>query len=378
MHEPPLRVMFLYWGRRGALSRFTLEVGRAALADPRLAATISTSRQNENFETYKEFGDALVPIDTFQHSFGAATMAWRLPQISRDLTERIQRDQTQAVIELMPHIWSPLIAPAIKRAGARYITIMHDGVQHPGDPTSWIKVWTDRTLSQADLVLTLSAFAAGQIAAAGKAPRSKIVSLFHPDLTYGVPKPPSAPSPDRPFRLLFLGRILPYKGLPLFLDSLDLLRQEGVSVDVGVFGEGDLGKCAARLSAMNAEVLNRWLSEPEIGAILSRFDAVVLSHTEASQSGVAASAFGAGLPVITTPLGGLVEQVIEGKTGIVARRADPYALAFAIKRLVLDPQLYLALTSQIKETRPQRSMAQFVREVSGHARWITEETHEAL
>ena len=54
-----LRVMFLYWGRRGALTSFTLGVGRAALADPAIAATISVSRQNENFGAYKEFGTAL-------------------------------------------------------------------------------------------------------------------------------------------------------------------------------------------------------------------------------------------------------------------------------------------------------------------------------
>jgi hypothetical protein len=83
------------------------------------------------------------------------------------------------------------------------------------------------------------------------------------------------------------------------------LRAEGVPVSVGVFGEGALVESAARLDAMGAEVVNRWLTEPEIGTILQRYQALVLSHIEASQSDVAATAFGAGLPVIATPDGPL-------------------------------------------------------------------------
>ena len=67
----PARVMFLYWGRRGALSQFALEVGRAAVGDERLSATVSFSRQNESFESCRDFGPALFPVDTFQTNAGA-------------------------------------------------------------------------------------------------------------------------------------------------------------------------------------------------------------------------------------------------------------------------------------------------------------------
>jgi hypothetical protein len=72
--------------------------------------------------------------------------------------------------------------------------------------------------------------------------------------------------------------------------------KECISVEVGVFGEGTLGASTKWLSAMGAEVINRWLTENEIAAILPRYHALVLSYTEASQSAVVAAAFGAGLP----------------------------------------------------------------------------------
>jgi glycosyltransferase involved in cell wall biosynthesis len=175
------------------------------------------------------------------------------------------------------------------------------------------------------------------------------------------------PQPGAPLRLLFLGRIMPYKGLSLFVDMVECLRRDGFAVEAGVAGEGALGSEAGRLAALRAEVINRWLSEDEIGALLSRYHAVVLSHTEASQSGVAAAAFGSGLPVIATPVGGLIEQVDDGRTGVLAEGVDGKSLARAAKRLVLDPALYSQLQANIAKSRQARSMAAFVEGCAAYA-----------
>ena len=117
---------------------------------------------------------------------------------------------------------------------------------------------------------------------------------------------------------------------------------------------------------MRAEVVNRWLSNAEIAAVLPRYHAMVLAHTEASQSGIAATALGAGLPVIATPVGGLIEQIQDGQTGCLATRATAPALAEAAKRLLLDPVLYRAICNNIVQTRGERSMARFVEDCVSH------------
>jgi glycosyltransferase involved in cell wall biosynthesis len=277
------------------------------------------------------------------------------------LTARLRQDRTKVVIDLMPHVWSSFMVPAIHAAGARYAPIIHDSESHPGDyRTGLVKRVLDRSIRRADVVLTLSEAVTARLAAVGQVRRHKLVTLFHPDLGYGSAASRQPPEPGAPLRLLFMGRIMPYKGLPLFLDAVDILRADGHSVEVGVFGEGPLGACAERLSAMKAEVVNRWLSKAEIAAVLPRFHAMVLSHTEASQSGIAATALGAGLPVITTPVGGLIEQIKDGHTGSVATRIAGPALAEAAKRLLLDPVLYRAICSTIAQSRGDRSMARFV------------------
>ena len=359
--DQPRRVMFLYWGRRG-LSKLAAEIARTAAADPGLAATISVSRQNDDFAAFADCGSALFPIDTFSHDSGALTYAWRIPLLRRQLARRIARDRTEVVIELMPHVWSPFMASAIHAAGARYATIVHDADTHPGDRrTGAVKRLLDRAARQADVVFTLSQFVATRLAASGRLPPDRLCNLFLPDLTYAPMRERRPPGSDAPFRLLFMGRILPYKGLALFLDAVDLLHADAIPVEVGVFGDGPLGACASRLAALQAEIANHWLTDAEIAATLPRYHAMILSHTEASQSGVAAVALGAGLPVVATPVGGLVEQITDGHTGMLAARADAPALAPAIRTLLLDPPLYAKVCRGIAETSAQRSVTRFVR-----------------
>ena len=352
--------MFLYWGRRG-LTQFVLELARDVHVRFPTSSTVSVSRQNECFDQFEQLGSRQFPITTFPTPLGAVTQLWRLPSVRDNLIARLLADDTQAVIDLMPHVWSVSIVDAIKATGAKYIPIVHDATVHPGDYRSrFAKAHLDRAWSRADRVITLSRAVSSGLIASGGVDRGLISTLFHPDLTYSSMNRSRAI--DVPLRLLFLGRIMPYKGLGLFLDAVDILRAQGIAVHVGVCGEGNLAEHESRLAAQNAEVINRWLETEEIGTLLSRYHAVALSHTEASQSGVAATALGGGLPAIATPVGGLIEQVIEGKTGVVALRVDASAFAEAAARLVGEPGLHPRLCAGIVASRAQRSMARFVDE----------------
>lgn len=365
-HVDPVRVMFLYWGRRG-LSRFALDAARAAHTNPKMVACLSVSRQNESFSAFTAFEGTLVPIDTFATNMGAMAQAWRIPLIRRQLAKYVAENRIGVVIELLPHVWSPLILPAIRSAGARYVTIIHDADPHPGDATSVVKFILDQVMHTADHVVTLSDAVACRIATSRRIPSSKMFTLFLPDFDFGATRVCRAPMPGEALKIAFLGRIMPYKGLPLFIDTIELLRREGIAVEAGVFGEGALGGNEARLTNLGVEVVNRWLTDVEIGAILPRFHALMLTHTEASQSGIAAAAFGAGLPVIASPVGGLVEQVKDGINGMLATSTDAPAMAVAVKRLLQDPRLYDQVCRNLHDARADRSMARFVDECVAQA-----------
>jgi glycosyltransferase involved in cell wall biosynthesis len=106
-------------------------------------------------------------------------------------------------------------------------------------------------------------------------------------------------------------------------------------------------------------VQNRWIADDEVGAILARHHAVALPHNECSQSGVAAAALGAGLPLVGSRIGGLAEQVRDGATGVLAQGTDATIIAAAIRRLAADRKLYAGIRAHIRNSAWERSMRRF-------------------
>jgi glycosyltransferase involved in cell wall biosynthesis len=104
-------------------------------------------------------------------------------------------------------------------------------------------------------------------------------------------------------------------------------------------GRGTSGSLGPRLKALGAEIDNRWIGHDEVAGIMASYDAVVLPNIEASQSGVAATGLGHGVPVIATPAGGIVEQVRDGETGLLAESISAEALAASLRRFVADSVL---------------------------------------
>lgn len=358
----PIDLMFMYLGRRGALGRFTLELAQCAAKLEGLQSRIVVSQFGELTEEIKRTGAEVLELPTFEGRNPVALVRNFL-WARNALIEEIKRKRPAAVITLMPHIWTPLLMKAIKRRGVLYASITHDVVAHPGDGTAAMLPWLLRDAKQADLTLTLSRAVADRLLTLGIVKAEKTRTLFHPDLNFGSERANRRRNLNRPFRLLFFGRIMIYKGLPLLIEAVRLLRAEGVAVELGVAGAGNLSDVRVHLNEIDAEIVNRWLEDSEIGSLLARYDAVVCSHVEASQSGVAATAFGNLIPVVATPVGALVEQVVDGKTGVLANSVSARSLAVAIRRLMEEPHLYERITSNLTATVEERSMARFVKEL---------------
>ncbi len=360
--DEPTRIAFLYLGRRGALGRFVMELAAATIEFERLETSIAVSLQNACTPKLMEITGRVLALDTFRRATPFSIVSSFLT-VRRNLLNRLEVDRPSAVVTLMPHIWTPLLAPAIRGLGVRYVTVIHDAVSHPGDPTGMVTPWLVREARFADMVVTLSRTVADRLISARKAPAGRVLPLFHPDLTFGMPPAARTREPGRPLRLLFFGRILPYKGLPLLIDAIEMLRAEGIVVELGVAGLGNIGADRRRLKALGAEVTNRWIEDDEIRPLLARYDAIALSHIEASQSGVAAAAFGNCMPVVGMPVGGIAEQVVDGRTGVMAHRANARSFADAVHRLAVDLPLYQRISRHLKETALDRSMGRFIDEL---------------
>jgi glycosyltransferase involved in cell wall biosynthesis len=143
--------------------------------------------------------------------------------------------------------------------------------------------------------------------------------------------------------VLFAGRLSHEKGV-------DTLARATAHLDPGLrvalAGEGpelDAVQAAARGSEDRIRLLGR-LPKHEVQALLADALALALpARWHENQPMIVLEAFAAGVPVVTTALGGLPELVQDGVTGLVVPPDDPDALAAALNRLHRDPQAAFAM-----------------------------------
>jgi glycosyltransferase involved in cell wall biosynthesis len=108
-------------------------------------------------------------------------------------------------------------------------------------------------------------------------------------------------------------------------------------LEVRVVGVGPESAALAELRALpGVSVENRWVPEAELGALMAWADALVLSHRESSQSGVAAAAIAAGRWLVATRVGGMTEQ-LKGESLAVMCDPEAGSLCAALAGLLATP-----------------------------------------
>jgi glycosyltransferase involved in cell wall biosynthesis len=168
---------------------------------------------------------------------------------------------------------------------------------------------------------------------------------------------------------LFLGLIRPYKGVDLMIDAL--ARQPGGSGwMLVVAGEpwGELGSAIEeQVRHLGAEPRIQlrlgWLPETEIPRYLAASDLVVLPYRSASQSAVAPLALAAGIPVLSTRVGGLPEVVEDGVNGVLVEPDSSEKLAAAFE--MLDRQRLEELAAGACRTRKRLTWDGYAAELEG-------------
>lgn len=359
-----LRVLVWYWGRTGAGPLYTLELLRSLAAQPDLQVAGSIAEGNALHDATAALGLPLECVPTYndRKSFARATL--RLPLLRHRFARFLRAQKFDLVFSTMSHLWTPLLVDCVTASGAAYIPVLHDAQPHPGEAQPLWRWRRQREIEAARHLVTLSSAVADGVARQNYFPRDRISVI-----PYGIPAMAGARQEarlfptTRPFRFLFFGRIMAYKGLALLAAAYRLLRTQTTQpCELWIVGAGDLTPYQTALAGLpDCTIVNRWLSDTEITGYLNEADAVVLPYTEASQSGVTSQAYAAGLPVIVTPVGGLAEQVVPDQTGLRATAATAEAVAAAMFQM-LDPIRYEGMGKAVAAFRTQNTfMAQGAR-----------------
>ena len=152
--------------------------------------------------------------------------------------------------------------------------------------------------------------------------------------------------------ILFFGRIDAYKGMDVLISAFEKAVRKDHRLFLRVCGNGPFDQLVPKIppdvrSHLDLDV--RWIGEEEIGGIFKQADFLVLPFRAQAQSGVIAMAYAFGKPVITSRLGGLVEQVVDGETGLLCEPGNASDFAKKIISLSQNDTLFEKLCLGIKK-----------------------------
>ena len=146
--------------------------------------------------------------------------------------------------------------------------------------------------------------------------------------------------------IIAVGRLIPKKGFSDVIRACALLAQRGKSFRCEIIGEGplenELGWELGRLAVQNEIVLTGAKPQSEVRQRLAAANAFVLPSVIDRGGGmdnlptVIMEAMAAGLPVVSTNIGGIPEMVVENKTGFLVQPGDAEAMADAIEKMITD------------------------------------------
>lgn len=174
------------------------------------------------------------------------------------------------------------------------------------------------------------------------------------DMRHFSPVSPREPEQSQPYRLVCVSRIEPKKGLQYLVEAVRILRDREILVEAHLLGGVDDNPNSKEYArSLHAQIDDLKLQEvvhlegrkthDEIKQYFAKahlFTAPFVETDYGDKDGIPTAlleAMAAGLPVVATDAGSILEVVGNGRDGIVVRQRDPMALANAIETLLRNP-----------------------------------------
>ena len=170
------------------------------------------------------------------------------------------------------------------------------------------------------------------------------VSIPH-GLDLADPYPETKRSPGPP-RIIFQGRLITTKGLPVLLEAASILRSENREFELLVIGDGPERTAIQNLAAnMQLSSIVRFagrVASTDLDSFFEKNSIVVVPSLGGEVFGlVLAESMSRGLPVVASDLGSFAEVL--GDAGLMFRLGDAKDLARQIGRLLEDSDFASAL-----------------------------------
>lgn len=146
---------------------------------------------------------------------------------------------------------------------------------------------------------------------------------------------------DDSVHIVFLGRLEARKGVPQLCAALATLN-ELPAWRATIAGDGEAEETRAlikQLGLAQRVELPGWQGSEDVARLLSGADILALPSFAENLPMSVIEAMAAGVTVVATPVGAVEDIVTDGENGLLVPAGDIQALATALRRLIVDPDL---------------------------------------
>lgn len=215
-------------------------------------------------------------------------------------------------------------------------------------------------LARASALVAVGAHQLERLAPLGLPPRVEVIPCGAPLALFAEgPLPPQpAPGPDSPLRFVTIGRLSPEKGMEESLEAFARILPDCPEAELVIIGFGPLeAALRQQVSQRGLEGRVRLTGRLDPAGIARELAAahVCLQHSRRHRGwvegfGVTLTEAGAaGLPLVASASGGLIDQMVEGENGFLFPEGDVAAQADRMLRLARDPALRARMGARARE-----------------------------
>lgn len=156
------------------------------------------------------------------------------------------------------------------------------------------------------------------------------------------------PAHEGPY-ILHFGRISPYKGIEYLCQAMTIVHRTLPDLRCVIAGSGPRYFDTDIYEALPyIDFINEYITTENLAGLIGGALFCVCPYTDATQSGVVASSFALGKPVLASDVGALSEAVEDGATGCLVPPRDAEALASAIIRMASSPAVLSLMTRELE------------------------------
>lgn len=156
---------------------------------------------------------------------------------------------------------------------------------------------------------------------------------------------PGIPNKKEEIKILYFGRIVPYKGIDILIDASKILQNK---YPIHLIIAGDGTPYFSFKNIKSYDFINKHLTNNEIVNLIESSDIVVLPYISASQSGVPMTVYLFNKPIIASNIGGLKEVIEDLKTGILVNDINAESFASSIEILLSNTSLRKEMEENIQ------------------------------